>query len=116
MQGTYQFTLDEYAATKAREEAIAQVGLNADCAWKDIALQVVADVAEEWAEFTTDEVLERLADKTVSTHEMRALGPVMMAAQKAGIIMPSDTFVKSKAVSRHCAPKRVWRSCRFAGA
>lgn len=105
-----QITLDEYAARTARERAVAQVLQHAAPAWKEYVLATVKRVAETHREFTTDAVLDALTDAPVWTHELRALGPVMSAAARAGYIRPTDRLQNSHSVSRHKAPKRVWES------
>lgn len=106
-----QLTLDQAAAENAKRAAVQRVDEHAAPAWKEYALGVVKRVAERLTEFTTDEVLTEMQDAPVWTHELRALGPVMTAAQNAGYIVATDRFIPSASVSRHKAPKRVWRSC-----
>lgn len=105
-----QLTLDDALAARERDAAMVRVDCAADTTWRDVALEAVRRVAMARREFTTDAVLERLERETAYTHEMRALGPVMSRAQKAGWIEPTQRFENSAAVSRHKAPKRVWRS------
>jgi hypothetical protein len=106
-----QLSLDGALAELARTNALQRVDDHADPDWRNVAYQCVVAVARRCAAFTTDEVLDELAKHpAISTHEGRALGPVMMRAQRAGVIVITDRFVKSEAVSRHCASKRVWSS------
>ena len=48
----------------------------------------------------------------LTTHDSRALGPVMKRLARDGYIAPTDEFVKGTRRSRHSAPLRVWRSIR----
>ena len=106
-----QLSLDGALADLSRTDALQRVDEHADPDWRDVAYDCVVAVAKRCAMFTTDEVLDELArHPTVSTHEGRAHGPVMMRAQRDRLIIATDQFVKSEAVSRHCAPKRVWAS------
>ncbi len=50
------------------------------------------------------------ATQPVATHEGRALGPVMLRASERGWIENTGRVKKSLAVSRHRAPKTIWRS------
>lgn len=105
-----QLTLDGALADLSRTDALQRVDDHADPDWRDVAYQCVVAVAKRCAMFTTDEVLDELSHYNVSTHEGRALGPVMMRAQRNSVIVATDQFVNSEAVSRHKAPKRVWAS------
>lgn len=97
------------AATK-RDNAIERVDKHADSDWKVLALETVKAVAQRFAEFSTDLVLAELANSPIRTHELRALGPVMLSARRAGYIEPTDRFENSNSVTRHKAPKRIWKS------
>ena len=111
MTTTLQLTLDHALAEVALSDSLQRVDDHADPSWRDVAYQCVIDVAGRLSEFTTDAVLSELAlYPTVSTHEPRALGPVMMRASRDNVISATSRFVKSEAVSRHRAPKQVWRS------
>ena len=106
-----QLTLDGALADLNRLDAIQRADDHADPDWHDVAYGCVLAVARRCATFTTDEVLIELANHpAITTHEPRALGPVMMRAQRANVIAATDQFVNSEAVSRHRAPKRVWAS------
>lgn len=105
-----QFSFDDYLAKRAKEEAITRVEEHANSDWKTYALSTVQRVARQCAEFSTDAVLEAMQNAPVATHELRALGPVMLSAVKAGYIQPTDRFVNCKRASRHKAPVRVWQS------
>lgn len=97
-------------ARVARDNAIARADKHADEAWKAAALEAVKRVAETNARFNTDKVIDLLAGENVSTHEPRALGPIMQRARRMGWITATAEYVKSAAVSRHCAAKMVWKS------
>lgn len=106
-----QYTLDSVLADLARADALQRVDEHADPDWRDLAYRCVLAVARRLEHFTTDEVIDELSKHPdVTTHEPRALGPVMMRAARENIIAATDRFVKSNAVSRHRAPKQVWRS------
>lgn len=106
-----QYTLDSVLADLARADALQRVDEHADPDWRDLAYRCVLAVARRLDHFTTDEVIDELAQyPDITTHEPRALGPVMMRAARENVIAATDRFVKSNAVSRHRAPKQVWRS------
>lgn len=105
-----QLNFDAYLADKAKREAMTRVEQHADTDWKTYALETVKRVAQQFAEFTTDAVLEQMQNAPVWTHELRALGPVMMSAQRAGYITRTDKTTPTKRVSRHHTEIRVWKS------
>lgn len=96
----------------AREDAIDRAEANADRSWYALSRAAVIYVAERHEEFTTDAVWERLADCDVDldTHEHRAMGGVMRAALRDGIIERTDRTRQSTRPSAHRRPMRVWRS------
>jgi hypothetical protein len=108
-----QFTLDDALAERAKQAALVRVEEHAAPGWKEYALETVKRIATGEAEFCTDRVLDELKTATVWTHELRALGPVMLRAARAGYIAPTARFVNSQSVSRHKAPKRVWKSLLY---
>ena len=106
----FQLTLDAALADRQRRDGIRRAGEHASTAWQHVALAAVRTAALRRREFTTDAVLDVLRGSAATTPELRALGPVMRRAQQAGFIEPTDRFVNSDSVSRHRAPKRIWRS------
>ncbi len=106
-----QLSLDAALADAQRADAIQRVDEHADPDWRDVAYRCVLAVARRLEHFTTDEVIDELSKHpAITTHEPRALGPVMMRAARSNVIAATDRFVKSNAISRHRAPKQVWRS------
>lgn len=103
--------LFDYAAGKAaKEEGMERVDAAADDDWKDAAERAVKDAARSLPEITSDDVMARIAPD-VRTHELRALGPVMSRAAKAGWIRKADKAPRLCArPSRHRAPLTVWTS------
>lgn len=108
---TLQMSFDALLAEQARDAAIERVDAHADPDWRDVAYRCVVNAARRLETLTTDDVIAELTHyPAITTHEPRALGPVMMRAARDNIIAATDRFIKSEAVSRHRAPKQVWRS------
>lgn len=95
-------------ARRERDEAIERVDEHADDEWKEVALDCVRQLCRQHALFTSDEVLELLETKPVTTHDTRALGPVMLKAVRDGLIEKSGRLLPSR--RRHMAPIFEWRS------
>lgn len=70
-----------------RNAAVAQVAANTQPTWADVAFRAVKWVAEHHYTFTSDDVWDavNLYYPNVTTHEPRAMGPVLMKAVRAGI-------------------------------
>lgn len=88
----------EAAATRNRE---------LDAAWLDAAVPIVQRLAGELAEFTTDEVWERLGHPP---REGRQLGALMTSCQRAGLIAPTEAHRPSTRPNVNRRPIRIWRS------
>lgn len=110
-----QMSFDAHLAALAKGAALQQVEAHAAPEWKAYALATVKRVAEHCAEFSTDAVIKAMRDAPVMTHEGRALGAVMVRAARSGWIKNTGRFEKSDSVSRHRAPKTIWKSLLFKG-
>jgi len=100
---------DLFAATNARDEALARVMRNADSQWTKTAALLIMDVADSTDEFTTDEVWSALHRVDARTHEPRALGAVMKSLASAGLIVATDNWRQSIRPECHARPVRIWR-------
>ena len=95
-------------ARKARDQAMRQAEQASAAAWK----AAVVDLILGWPkgrEFTGDDVWDAAARLAESTHDPRALGPVLVLLRKGGHIKPTDTYRPSTRKERHAGPVRVWR-------
>lgn len=90
----------------ARDEAIEAVDRAADPEWKAEALAAVREMALRRDEFTSDDVWDAGLAKT---REDRALGPIFLAAARAGWISRTDR-VRPSHRSSHGSGKVIWRS------
>lgn len=97
-----QFTFDDLDAV------LHQVHENANEEWKVAADLTVRVFADRGAEFTADDVWDVMDRLPYSTHERRALGPILRTAQREGVIQNTGTFVRSR--RRHKSPIPVWRA------
>ncbi len=101
------FDLEE--GRRQRDLALSRVQLNKED-WIREAKWCVFNCAKDHSELTTDDVWAMGLRHPEG--DARALGPVMLAAQKAGVIEPTDRFRPSRIVTYHAAPKRIWKSLR----
>lgn len=95
------------------DEALERVERGADTAWLEQARLAVMSVANDYHEFTTDDVWDRLiAWQVPLRNDGRALGAVMRWAAKQGICSSTDTYRKSRRPECHLRPVMVWSSFR----
>lgn len=103
------------AAKRGRADGMARADEAADEDWKAAAEVAVITAAKALPLLTSDDVM-RCIDPTVSTHELRAMGPVMMRAAKAGWIEKANLPGRlSQRPSLHASPRTVWKSLLFTG-
>jgi hypothetical protein len=88
-------------------KAVAARNRELDAAWLKAARPVVERLARELAEFTTDEVWERLEHPP---REGRQLGALMTDRQRAGLIAATEAHRPSTRPNVNRRPIRIWRS------
>lgn len=81
---------------------------HADPKWKRLALLTVRRVALKHETFTAADVEERLCTYKLKTHDLRAMGGVMIEARKAGIVESAGLTRRNDRHTR--AATTVWRS------
>ena len=88
-------------AKAERDAALDQVEDNADARWKLEAERIVIELARTGRHFTSDDVMDALARLDVTTHEPRALGPVMLKAVRQEWIHKTGYTASRR---RHASP------------
>jgi hypothetical protein len=102
-----QYTLDGEMARLQRDIGMDLVERFMDDELKKAIALAIVEAARTHGTFTTDAVLPHIG---VPVEELRALGPLMKTAQRYGLIDATPWFENSASISRHGAPKRIWRS------
>jgi hypothetical protein len=98
-------------ATEARDKAITQVATNTNPTWAAQTMLIIKQIATNTFDFTTDDIWQQLSETSLPTpHEPRALGALMIAAHRAGLITPTDRYRQSKRPECHARPIRVWQA------
>lgn len=100
----------EPTGEQLRDQALNQVDDHMRLAVREIALEILCDVAREKVEFTADDVLEACNARGVTFKDNRALGAVIKRAEKKLFIRATDRFVNSRNSKKHASPTRVWAS------
>ena len=93
-----------------KQLAMEQVYENADEDWKDAAKDALLRVADRGRDFTSEDVTEEIPDG-VSTHEPRAMGPVMLWGIRHKVMEPVG-WSQSRLKTSNQYPKRVYRPLR----
>ncbi len=104
---------DAAAARAAKKEAMARVEANAEQSWSDRMLEMVRLTALQKLYFTADDVFELAVNRGIpyGKREMRAFGPVMLRAAKAGYCIKADCAPRnSNRKTLHASPRTVWES------
>ena len=102
------------AAQAAADTAIRRVGTNADAVWWRATMAILVEWAQSpGQEFTTDDLEQEMVRRRIAPpHEPRALGALMVAAARQGLVIGTTTYRSSTSVRCHGRPKRVWRTRR----
>ena len=116
--------LFDYAARRARAEAakksaMEQVEDNANEQWKLFVTQLAVQQLTIKRRITTDDIRDAYLASDITnkptTHDWRALGPLMLGLSKMGYCHKDKEFIPSIRRSRHNGPMQVWISDIYRG-
>jgi hypothetical protein len=97
--------------TQLRDQALVDVAVNADPDWWQHAVNIVRDIAATSFDFTTDDIWCELERRSIATpHEPRAIGAVVVAVKRLGLIAPTNRYRPSNRPECHARPIRVWQA------
>ena len=97
--------------TQLRDQSLVDVAVNANPNWWQHAVNIVQDVAATSFDFTTDDIWCELERRNVMTpHEPRAIGAVVVAVKRLGLIAPTNRYRPSNRPECHARPIRVWQA------
>jgi hypothetical protein len=107
---------DPVAGEIDRDDSIARAWRAANPDWRAWMYERIVEVARKKPYFITDD-MERLRTlrQGPSTHENRAIGPLMLQAQRDKICLPTDDWVQSAQRVNHRRWMRVWYSLVYEG-
>ena len=113
---------DLFSGEQLRDEGMARVEANANVEAKRAVKWAIVEVARqshETTQWTTDAVHAKLEQWGVELHDNRLLGPLMKAAESAGLIervvcptCERQETTLSDRPERHRGPQYLWRSKR----
>ena len=94
---------DAQLAFDLRDEAIERVERGVNSEWKSLAARALDEVIDQGKPFISEDIWFRLEVEGVTTHDNRAMGPVILRAIRANKIKKSG-YVQGTRASRHGAP------------
>jgi hypothetical protein len=98
----------------AKREGMDRAERAANPEWVAFMLAALIEVAKRQPFFYSDDVeLVRQNRGGPSTHENRAMGPLMKRAFRAGICEPTDRFAAASRAACHRCPRRIWKSMLY---
>lgn len=100
-----------------KKKGMGRAERHANPAWWLAAEQAVVKVAKLKPKLTTDDIITEMTGSGTSTHEMRALGPLMRNAAADGVIEKALELPVKCATrpNNHRRPLTVWKSRIFKG-
>lgn len=95
---------------KKKQEGIEASYQGADSYWKNAVREALVQCAKNYKEFTTNEVWDIVDGLGITTGENRAMGAVMQAASRSGMIRKTGQYKESRRRSQHNQPIAIWKS------
>lgn len=91
------------------QNSIDQAYESANLKWREEAEKRLYYLAKRRKFITSDDILNYLDAKGVKTRNNSALGAIMQAAARSGVLVQAG-YCESRRKSRHKAPIRLWKS------
>lgn len=82
---------------------------SSDSIWREAVNERMHELIDRGGTFTSDDILEHLDKLGIFTKENRALGAIMTAFARTGLIESTGTQVKCRRKSRHHGYVTLWR-------
>lgn len=95
-------------ARRARDEALERVEAAAPAQWTERAYAFLVDYLRHHETMFPDDLWEAGLEEP---HELRAIGPVLLRARRAGLMVKTGEL--RQAVRSHLTERPVWRSLIF---
>lgn len=99
----------------SKEEGMDRAERHADPYWKQCMMEAALAVAMRKPYLDTDDIVAWCREKhpNATTHEYRAIGPLMRACAKLGYFMQTQDWVESTQKQCNKRPMRVWYSLLY---
>jgi len=105
------------AGEEGKKSGMDRAERAADTYWWQCMLESAKAVAERKPYFFTDDIVRwcQYNHPNASTHEHRAIGPLMRQVFILGYAVPTQDYVPSEQPQCHRRPMRVWYSLIYRG-
>lgn len=102
---------------RGKREGMRRAEEHADPHWKRCMLESAKEVALRKPFFDTEDIVRWCAEHhpNATTHEQRAIGPLMRNVVKLGFCVPLDDWNRSTLPQCHRRPMRAYYSLIFRG-
>lgn len=102
-------------AERQKIEGMEAAYNHADSEWKRAATAYLHELIGTKQFVTSEEVVLYLNSKGIVTGENRAMGAIMSAFARAGLIRSTGRFTESRRPECHKSPVRIWESIKMGG-
>lgn len=97
-------------AERAKQQGIEAAYQHADSYWKQTAQNALRTCALKYREFTSGDVWDEISKTGMTTGENRAMGAIMQAGSRSGMIQKTGRYKESARPTQHQQPIAIWRS------
>ena len=103
---------------EGKREGMDRAKRHADPHWWQCMIESTRAICRQQPYFNADDVVAmcRTNHPNASTHERRAVGPVIRDAARLGHCEPTDQWTPSTQPQCHKRPMRTWYSLTYSGA
>ena len=110
-------TFDARGSEEGKREGMARAERSADPHWWQCMLECGREVAEAKPYFFTDDIIAlcQVLHPNASTHENRAIGPLMNTMARRGYCQKYPGHVKTARKNNHARPIQIWESLIYLG-
>lgn len=107
---------DPLVGAAGKTSGMARAARSCNPVWWQYMLELGQEIALRKPFLSADDLeFERYRRQGPTTHENRAMGPLMKYAARLGYWEPTQDFVESSQKVKHQRPMRVWHSLIYQG-
>lgn len=94
---------------RGKLEGMERSYVHSNTIWRQAVNERLNDIRQYKETFTSDDIINHLDDQGIVTSDNRALGAILVAHARAGLIESTGTQVKCKRKKRHSGYVTLWR-------
>lgn len=99
-----------FEAERLKQEGMEASYKHSDPIWREAVVTRLHEVLRTKEYFTSDDILIPVEKQGIFTKTNSALGAILTAAKRSGLIEATGQFRESQRPSRHRAAIRLWKS------